>query len=358
MIVQCDRCNTRFRLDDSKVTGKGVKVRCSKCQNIFVVKPPPPQEEFPLRKEPPLERFEERPSPPPPAETHPGEERPFEVSFGPEIPPKPEEGPTSWDMDFSFGEKPAPQVPKEEEIPVTPEEQGGPPSFEIKWEKETIPEETFIKESYEPSIAEGAVAVSTPPEVPPPPVESYHEEFIGKEETSFAVPSKRRIPLRRIILGLFLLLIIGGASVFYLKGGADIIFNLWVPISNLWAPQKVIVGKLDIVGLKGYYRENPFMGKFFVIEGKVLSSFEGPKGISGIKGTIFDSKGKEVEEKSVAPGRVISEEELKTISKEELAKRFKDPLKGSIPPRGTIPFMIVFQNPPSDLAEFAVEVIQ
>lgn len=357
MIIQCDRCNTRFRLEDSKVTEKGVKVRCSKCQNIFVVKPPPPQEEFPVRKEPLQERPEERPSPPPPQKW---EKRPFEVSFGQETPPtpeRPEEGPTSWGMDFSFDEKPAPEEPKREEIPVTPKEEEGPPPLEIKREKETVPEETFIKESYKPSIAEGAVAVSTPPEVPPP-VESYHEEFIGKEETTFSAPSRRRIPLGRIILGIFLLLIIGGASVFYLKGGADIIFNLWAPISNLWAPQKATVGKLDIVGLKHYYGENPSMGKFFVIEGKVLSSFEGPKGISGIKGTIFDSKGKGVEEKSVAPGRVISEEELKTISKEELAKRFKDPLKGSIPPKGTIPFMIVFPNPPNDLAEFAVEVLQ
>jgi len=38
MIVQCDKCKAKFQLADEKVTPKGVKVRCSKCENIFTVK--------------------------------------------------------------------------------------------------------------------------------------------------------------------------------------------------------------------------------------------------------------------------------------------------------------------------------
>ncbi|MFZ5469945.1 MAG: zinc-ribbon domain-containing protein [Myxococcota bacterium] len=38
MIVQCDQCKTRFRIPDEKVTEKGVKVRCTKCQHTFRVK--------------------------------------------------------------------------------------------------------------------------------------------------------------------------------------------------------------------------------------------------------------------------------------------------------------------------------
>lgn len=37
MIIQCEQCQTKFRLDDSKVTGKGVKVRCAKCRHVFSV---------------------------------------------------------------------------------------------------------------------------------------------------------------------------------------------------------------------------------------------------------------------------------------------------------------------------------
>ncbi|RME21987.1 MAG: hypothetical protein D6806_13680, partial [Deltaproteobacteria bacterium] len=38
MIVTCEKCSTKFKLADEKITPKGVKVRCSKCQHVFVVK--------------------------------------------------------------------------------------------------------------------------------------------------------------------------------------------------------------------------------------------------------------------------------------------------------------------------------
>lgn len=41
MIVTCDSCFTKFRLDGSKISTKGRKVRCSRCQHTFSVLPPP-----------------------------------------------------------------------------------------------------------------------------------------------------------------------------------------------------------------------------------------------------------------------------------------------------------------------------
>jgi len=38
MIIQCEQCRTKFRLDDSKVKANGVKVRCAKCRHIFTVR--------------------------------------------------------------------------------------------------------------------------------------------------------------------------------------------------------------------------------------------------------------------------------------------------------------------------------
>jgi predicted Zn finger-like uncharacterized protein len=37
MIIQCEQCRTKFKLDDSKVPDKGVKVRCVKCRHVFSV---------------------------------------------------------------------------------------------------------------------------------------------------------------------------------------------------------------------------------------------------------------------------------------------------------------------------------
>lgn len=54
MIVQCEQCRTKFRLDDGKVSDRGVKVRCAKCRHVFTVQregtapavTPPPVEEL------------------------------------------------------------------------------------------------------------------------------------------------------------------------------------------------------------------------------------------------------------------------------------------------------------------------
>lgn len=43
MIVQCEACQTRFRLADDKVKPGGTKVRCSKCKEVFTVTPPEPE---------------------------------------------------------------------------------------------------------------------------------------------------------------------------------------------------------------------------------------------------------------------------------------------------------------------------
>ncbi len=36
MIIQCDQCKTKFKLDDAKVPDKGIKVRCAKCKQVFM----------------------------------------------------------------------------------------------------------------------------------------------------------------------------------------------------------------------------------------------------------------------------------------------------------------------------------
>lgn len=62
MIIQCEKCLTKFKLDDSKVTPHGVKVKCKKCSNIFMVFPEKPEEQE-LKIEFPIETTFTQPSP-------------------------------------------------------------------------------------------------------------------------------------------------------------------------------------------------------------------------------------------------------------------------------------------------------
>src|SRR5262249_30441817 len=38
VVVQCDSCQSKFRIADEKVTERGVRVRCTACKNVFQVR--------------------------------------------------------------------------------------------------------------------------------------------------------------------------------------------------------------------------------------------------------------------------------------------------------------------------------
>ncbi len=50
MIIQCEKCGTRFRLPDEKMRPEGIKARCARCKQVFFAPPPPSpeQEDFGL----------------------------------------------------------------------------------------------------------------------------------------------------------------------------------------------------------------------------------------------------------------------------------------------------------------------
>lgn len=47
MIIICNSCNSRFNIDERLIKPQGSKVKCSKCQTVFVVHPPKQEEEMP-----------------------------------------------------------------------------------------------------------------------------------------------------------------------------------------------------------------------------------------------------------------------------------------------------------------------
>jgi predicted Zn finger-like uncharacterized protein len=107
LIVQCEHCQTKYRIADDKVKGKGVKVRCAKCENVFTVAPsesdtqaatPAPPSSVP-QGEPPLSEGD-GPAPPLPPSTD--EAVPGHTDEPPGLPPLP---PLDGPQDPPFAEK-------------------------------------------------------------------------------------------------------------------------------------------------------------------------------------------------------------------------------------------------------------
>lgn len=93
MIIQCEQCQAKFKLDDSKVTDKGVKVRCAKCKHVFTVTKEQPVAAEPFDsgsslEQPPAGRQEEvsfpEPSPQQPETQEPSIPFSFETDFAEE----------------------------------------------------------------------------------------------------------------------------------------------------------------------------------------------------------------------------------------------------------------------------------
>lgn len=424
MIAQCDACQTKFRIDDAKITEKGVKVKCTKCQNTFVVKPDAAAAHAPTPEH--------------------LKESQFDISFGTETETEAQPQQQPKEKEMSEDEKLAAEWAKsmsfEEEKPAEKKEMTEDERLAAEWAKSISFEEEKPAEKEEPKksdiagIEASEAAMQMPSlgelssfsfeeeekkqpaadifaepaaeekpifetELPPPPVkeepvfefpsekavepqtfeqvfeqtaevpaelpplsslqhheeghEEIHEEPHEKaDEISSAVPEDIRHSRSKLIPILAVVVIIAGFALFYLSGGISSVFKM--------ASKKpsAAAGRFDIVELKGYYTENTSIGKLFVIEGKITSTFDNSKDIIGIKGSLFNSKGETMEENMASPGTIISMDDLKTISKEEIENRFKNKKKTSFPAKGSMPFMIVFSDLSTDLQEYGVELIQ
>jgi predicted Zn finger-like uncharacterized protein len=115
MIVQCEACQTRFRLADEKVKVGGIKVRCSKCKEVFTVMPPEPE---PVEETVDFGSFnmEKVADEAPAGETPTNEEPPSETSATEDAaPPEESTQEESSDLDFSGLEsEKGTAVPKDE----------------------------------------------------------------------------------------------------------------------------------------------------------------------------------------------------------------------------------------------------
>jgi len=115
---------------------------------------------------------------------------------------------------------------------------------------------------------------------------------------------------------------------------------------------------LEIESTKGYYVVNKDGGKIFVIETMIKNITDGPVKISGIRGLVMDSSGREMARKMVSPGRVVTNEDLRNLPVETLLKSFRDTSAGTMPKKATIPTMILFTDLQNAVAEYGIDVLR
>ncbi|MBU2621352.1 MAG: DUF3426 domain-containing protein, partial [Proteobacteria bacterium] len=188
------------------------------------------------------------------------------------------------------------------------------------------------------------------------------EEKTDKKEIKKAKkPLKVKTPSGRftIILGIIVILLLGaGAFVVYNP------FDIEIPfVSDFLGSKSDEKGNLKITpvanSIKGDYVETKF-GPLFIIEGNVKNDYKNSRSYIKVVGKLY-AKGKKLSmTETVFCGNIVSEQDMANLEPAVLKKRLLNrsgdkKSNEKVKPGSTIPFMIIYENPSSDLDEFIIE---
>jgi predicted Zn finger-like uncharacterized protein len=122
-------------------------------------------------------------------------------------------------------------------------------------------------------------------------------------------------------------------------------------------------GNLNLVtqDVSGRFVTSPTLGDLFVISGKVRNNYRMTRHSIALTGRLFTKDNREVQGKEFFAGNVMTDEEMASLTMEQIDQRLKTTLgneniNARVRPGQLVPFMVVFAKLPDDLAEFAVEV--
>jgi predicted Zn finger-like uncharacterized protein len=120
---------------------------------------------------------------------------------------------------------------------------------------------------------------------------------------------------------------------------------------------------IALENIRQYFVNNDNTGQLFVIEGQAVNNFSEPRSMIRIRVSLYDSHGSLLKEKVVLCGNTASLFQLQVSSREELESILESRMgvitgNKHVAPDGHTPFMAVFYDPPEEMQEFGIEVIE
>lgn len=350
MIVACEQCESRFRLDDSLLKDEGSKVRCSQCGHVFLVRPPREEMRGPEPVSPEKGSEETVVLDSPPDRDTAGGAQPGEAPdtleedlFGRDEGPEEDD-----DLAFEGGLEAADdlETPEEaeavlpEDIPDLEETEEG---MDDAFERASEIEDRVTREDAEEKDREEDL--SQPPEEVGP------------------VAGRRRGPrLLGAVIGLILLLAVAYAAMYALSPGLipeALRFRRSAQEQAITDPG---VKRLSFADVKGAFVRTEAGKQRFVIRGEIVNNYSEGRRFIQVKASILDGKGRNVRSRTAYAGNVFSQGELvgepmASLEKGMKRRAGKERQNAAIASGSRIPFMVVFQDLPKDISEFTVEAV-
>ncbi len=114
--------------------------------------------------------------------------------------------------------------------------------------------------------------------------------------------------------------------------------------------------------VRQYYVQNEKIGSIFVIQGIVTNEFPVAKDLIEVEAALYAKDKTTLLTKKQLGGTVLSQFQLQVLGEEEMESFLSNQIEiltknTNVPPKGEVPFMVLFYNPPADVAEFGVKII-
>jgi len=313
MIIHCKQCTTKFRFKDELMAGDGIWVRCSRCGHVFF-------------------EINTRPDTP----TVPVKEQAARAKQTPVAAPK-----TLTPADVISPLKPVPAAAPKTLTPadvISPSDPPAPP----KPAERITPQDAVMHAAVEE--------------------EAEDEEEGERPRASFWTPG-------RLVAYSILVFLVVGSVYFWLNPGITRdVLNFVSPGTGdrvLGAAPKAspvtTVGGINFTEVKERFTKSTASGDLLVISGLAVNEYEYPVGRVKLRGKILDNTGKLLGEVETFAGNLLTDEEMNRLSDKEILAELQKPEGSDMPntgirSRASIPFMIVFMNPPKEVDEFIIEL--
>ncbi len=127
------------------------------------------------------------------------------------------------------------------------------------------------------------------------------------------------------------------------------------------APVAATAGGINFAEVKERFTKSTASGDILVISGLAVNEYEYPVGRLKLRGKILDNTGKVLGEVETFAGNLLTDDELNRLTDKEVLAELQKPEGSDMPntnirSRASIPFMIVFMNPPKEVDEFIIEL--
>jgi hypothetical protein len=200
------------------------------------------------------------------------------------------------------------------------------------------------------------------------PLPGEEEEEAGDEEEEERPRASFWTPRRLVAYSILVFLVVGSVYFWLNPGITRDVLNFVSPGAGdrVLGPSpktasSTAPGAINFAEVKERFTKSTAAGDLLVISGLAVNEYEYPVGRVKLRGKILDNTGKLLGEVETFAGNLLNDEELNRLSDKEILAELQRPEGSDMPNTGirsrtSIPFMIVFMNPPKEVDEFIIEL--